>query len=90
MKEGDEVLVVGADAKVREVSRRQVGGATVGWGAWEGLAAEEGDVMAWLWGSSAKGRRQGVDQSEVIAGIKGREAGVNGITGSAVGMKINR
>ena len=26
MKEGDEVLVVGADAKVREVSRRQVGG----------------------------------------------------------------
>ena len=88
MKEGDEVLVGGADAKVREVGRRQVGG-TVGWGAWEGLAAE-GDVMAWLWGSSAKGRRQGVDQSEVIAGIKGREAGVNGITGSAVGMKTNR
>lgn len=89
MKEADEVLVVGADAKVREVGRRQVGG-TVGWGAWEGLVAEEGDVMAWLWGSGAKGRRQGVDQSEVIAGIKVREAGVNGITGSAVGMKINR
>ena len=31
-----------------------------------------------------------MDQSEVIAGIKVREAGVNGITGSAVWMKINR
>lgn len=41
-------------------------------------------------GSSAKGRRQGVDQSEAIAGIKLREAGVDGIMGLAVGMKINK
>ena len=58
MKEGAEVLVVGADAKVREVSRRQVGGATVGWGAWEGLAAE-GDVMDLAFGQQCKGQEAG-------------------------------
>lgn len=82
-----------AGARVREVNGRQVRWGTVGWGAWEELAAEA-DAMDLAFGgrlgSSAKGRRQRVDQSEAIAGIKVGEAGVNGITGSAVGMKINR
>lgn len=69
-------------------------GGTAGWGAWEGLSGEEADVMDLAFGdhlgSSAKGRRQGVDQSEVITGIKVREAGVDGIMGLAVGMKINK
>ena len=63
-------------------------------GAWEGLAGEEADVMDLAFGdhlgSSAKGRRQGVDQSEAVAGIEVREAGVDGIMGLAVGMKINK
>lgn len=47
MKEGDEVLVVGADAKVREVSRRQVGGGPQ-WDGGLGKGLQQKKVMSWL------------------------------------------